>query len=174
MKNQDSKKGFIIPALIIIVAILLIGVGIYSYRTSEHNSVAGDLSASSTTAVPGQTATSPLPQVTADSGITGTVTIGPTCGGAQMYPPKPNCDDQPYNGTFNLYTEAGTFVRTIDVKDGKFSVTTAAGNYEIRGSGANKFPRVSQAVTVKAHVFTHVNMQLDSGIRAPSPGPTTN
>lgn len=106
------------------------------------------------------------PAVTGDSGIEGTVTIGPTC---PVVTPDANCDDRPFAAEL-VIVERGTqrlVARTRSGADGRFRVALAPGEYTIlpatRGSG----PPIGAPVdaTVRRGAFTTVTVTFDSGIR---------
>ncbi len=103
-----------------------------------------------------------------DSGINGTVTVGPTCP-VQYYPPQPQCADRPYQTTLNIQSQNPTIdaVRTVSSDaNGRFSVTLPPGTYTISQASSSVYPRLSpQTVTVYAHQYANVNLTFDSGIR---------
>lgn len=110
--------------------------------------------------------TTPPPSASLDSGITGRVSIGPTCP-VERIPPDPQCADKPYAALLNISITDGTLVTQVQAgSDGTFKVTLAPGEYVISQAGGKIYPRLSPVnVTVKANQYTSVNLQLDSGIR---------
>ncbi len=156
-----NKKIIWIVVIIIVLAI------VWYITTSVKNQ---DVSNVNETIPPVATSTTPTPTpISTDSGITGTVTIGPTCAG----PTRPGCEDKPYSATFNLYSKAGpgdgveTLINTLKSdSNGKFTINLSPGNYEIRQANKSGLPSMSpQSVVVKANTFSHLNIQFDSGIR---------
>lgn len=100
------------------------------------------------------------------SGITGTVTIGPTCPVVRD-PPDPNCEDKPYQATIIVKTAAGKEItRVVSDKSGIFKVTLVPGEYILEPVSSERYPTAGPVpVTVEANKFTKVVIQFDSGIR---------
>jgi hypothetical protein len=114
---------------------------------------------------PGDTKPAPSPAV--DSGVEGTVTIGPSCP-VLRDPPDPGCADKPYAAELIVQTasdkrEVG---RTMSTASGKFHIGLAPGKYVLVPVGGRIYPQASpQEFVVAAGVFTKVDIQFDSGIR---------
>lgn len=94
--------------------------------------------------------------------------IGPTCPVMRM-PPDPGCNDKPYKGQFIISSSDPTrsfgYLTNSDA-DGKFSFRLSPGSYNIRLSGAASMPSMQpQDFVVKAHWYTTISLELDSGIR---------
>lgn len=101
------------------------------------------------------------------SGITGKITIGPTCA-VQPVPSNPSCDPQPYQATVIVKTADGQneITRFTSKADGTFKVTLNPGNYLLVPVNAGPLPRGSQqSATVEKNKFTQINLIYDSGIR---------
>jgi hypothetical protein len=97
-----------------------------------------------------------------DSGITGTVTYGPTCPVEQMGAPP--CET-PY-ATQIIVSRVGKAVTTVNSgKDGRFRVSLAPGTYTLSAKSTGVGGMQPQEVVVYAHSFTSVNLTVDSGIR---------
>jgi len=103
-----------------------------------------------------------------DSGISGTVTLGPTCP-VQSYPPQQGCGNQPYSTTLGIVTYGNSeYVSTTTTSDanGNFSIALPVGSYTISSQNSNAYPRLSpQIVNVLPHQYTNVNLTFDTGIR---------
>jgi len=101
-----------------------------------------------------------------DSGVKGTVTIGPTCPVQRVG--DPNCNDKPYRATLKIVrARGGALVKDFSPRtDGRFTVHLAAGRYVIEPSRRARLPSL-QPVPVKVvrHKFTRVAIRFDSGIR---------
>ncbi len=108
------------------------------------------------------TATAPAP-ITAESGIEGLVTIGPSCAVIKMDTP---CPDMPMQATLVVLDAQGVAVAEAQSDaQGYFKVTLPPGAYTLQPQG-NKIQRAAeQAVTVTAGQFISVTVQYDSGIR---------
>jgi len=124
---------------------------------------------SSTTTVYHSTTTPSLKNnpPTTDSGIKGTVTIGPSCPVAQN-PPQPGCEDKPYSTSFKLINSSGKVISQFSSdQNGKFSVVVPQGKYEIKWGLSAKMPTMTSSgvITVLSHAFTQIKLQFDSGIR---------
>lgn len=119
----------------------------------------------------------------ADSGIYGTVTIGPTCPVQRVG--DNSCADRPYQATVAIYlvkpgtaipmlypTPPGSVATVRKVTTfttdawGKFRVGLAPGSYVLRKDSPNAFPSLPDVIaTVTAGNFTKVDLSFDSGIR---------
>ncbi len=108
----------------------------------------------------------PIPQ--SNTGITGSISIGPTCP-VQKNPPDPQCADKPYQATLIIKPADGQkeVARVTSNPDGTFRIIVVPGSYLIvPAHGAAMYPQgQSQQVTVSSGVFTHNSISFDSGIR---------
>jgi hypothetical protein len=105
-----------------------------------------------------------------ESGITGTVMMGPTC-------PVVNgsdgtkCADKPYSTTIWVMSGDGSRQVTsfVSDKDGKFKIKLVAGTYVLQrptGKDDARYPMMNaQTIVVKTGAYTPVEIQFDSGIR---------
>jgi hypothetical protein len=104
--------------------------------------------------------------VTATSGITGLVLIGPMC--PVMRADEP-CPDQPFAATLLIRDSQGRQLCTVaSGDDGRFQVALPAGSYEVvpLAGGASGLPFAApQWVTVAPGQYTAVTVAYDSGIR---------
>ncbi len=102
----------------------------------------------------------------AQSGITGQVTIGPTCPGP-VRPGDTACADKPYQATFSVLSDKGKEVSRFQTDaDGRFRVNLAPGSYTLHPVQKNVFPIApDQSVTVVAGQYTEVQIMFDSGMR---------
>ncbi|MEX1254548.1 MAG: carboxypeptidase-like regulatory domain-containing protein [Dehalococcoidia bacterium] len=101
-----------------------------------------------------------------DSGIEGTVTIGPMCPVVSQDRP---CPDEPYEATIVIEDESGDEVTTAESgQDGRFRVSLAPGTYTLapQSPDAGALPFASeQQVEVAEGAYTEVSIPYDSGIR---------
>lgn len=107
---------------------------------------------------------------TGNSGIKGTVLLGPTCP-VERIPPDPQCADRTYKTSF-VVTAQGAPTQIIKQftsgTDGKFSVYLVPGEYAISPSKtASIYPRCSgqEAIQVEKNKYTEITLQCDTGIR---------
>ena len=102
-----------------------------------------------------------------DSGIEGLVLIGPTCPVEQV---GQDCDDKPYAGQVRIFDAAtGEVVATArSGEDGRFRVALPPGSYRLEpvAPSASGLPFGKPIdVEVRAHIYEHVTVSFDSGIR---------
>lgn len=114
----------------------------------------------------------PLPPP--DSGIRGSVLIGPTCP-VQTIQPAPECGDRPFAATMDLrVASTGRLVRVVrSNRLGRFLVRLPAGTYSMvprPGPGIARPITARRTVRVLVHRFTYVRILYDSGIRFVTPG----
>ena len=103
---------------------------------------------------------------TINSGIQGTVSIGPTCPVEQIDSP---CPDQPYAATIVIKDSDGAErARANSGDDGRFRVALPPGAYTLAPQSPDgaQLPYASeQPVEVLASEYTSVTIAYDSGIR---------
>ena len=99
-----------------------------------------------------------------DSGIEGTVTIGPMCPVMQEDVP---CPDQPYQATLTVLTTSGDKVTQFQANEqGRFHIELAPGDYVLYPESPNGLPfAADMPFTVDEHEFTQLQISYDSGIR---------
>lgn len=99
-----------------------------------------------------------------DSGIEGTVTIGPMCPVMQEDVP---CPDQPYQAELTVLTTSGKkMIQFQTDKYGRFRVELSAGDYVLHPESPNGLPFAADLpFTVEEHKFTSLDISYDSGIR---------
>jgi hypothetical protein len=106
-----------------------------------------------------------LPQ---NSGIQGTVMLGPTCPVEQI-PPNSQCADRPYATQVSVARAVDpTHPVTVVQSDaqGAFQVTLSPGDYIVSAAGGNMLPRCSPvSATVSPNVYASVAVSCDTGIR---------
>lgn len=102
----------------------------------------------------------------AESGIRGTVTIGPTCP-VETDPPQPECAPRPYSGVFIVTTESGERIKTFrSDADGRFSVALDPGVYVVAMESESGLPFLKPLeFVVFANAYTELDFMADSGIR---------
>lgn len=110
---------------------------------------------------PASTAT---PAASGESGIEGTVTIGPTCPVQRIDSP---CPDRPYQATITALDGADRKVAEArSGADGRFRLLLPAGTYTLRPESSGAFPHArEQSVAVENGRITPVQIVFDSGIR---------
>jgi hypothetical protein len=99
-----------------------------------------------------------------DSGIRGTVTLGPTSPVQQ----QGESGTEPYSADLVIKPQGGrsSVARVKSDSDGRFSAVLEPGTYVIRAASAQSPPSLKPVtVTVQAHQFTEVVVPFDSGIR---------
>jgi len=103
-----------------------------------------------------------------DSGVRGVVKMGPMCG-AESNPPQPGCEDRPYSTVIRIreLPDRELVKKVRSGKRGRFHARLEPGRYRLTPrSGKSGFPSCSGVdVTVKAHQFTRVRLECDTGIR---------
>jgi hypothetical protein len=117
------------------------------------------LAAIALTAVVGCAAQAPT-----DSGIRGTVRIGPVTPVQRQGEPA----DAPFaTGVVVRDVSGNVIARTRSAADGSFTVRLVPGSYTVEGDGGTTppTPPAPQSVTVRAHEFVTVTLVYDSGIR---------
>ena len=104
---------------------------------------------------------------TLKSGITGTVTLGPTCP-VERNPPDPKCAPGLYATSINIMKAGSTStIKTIksDTK-GMFSVDLDPGSYVLQAQGGNVLPRCGEvSALVISGRYTTADIACDTGIR---------
>lgn len=107
------------------------------------------------------------PPPTAQSGVRGTVLLGPTCP-VMRDPPDPECADKPY-GTRLVITAADSVrvVREVESDaSGSFAVPLPRGTYTIRSAAAaNTLPYCQSEPFTVTTGFVNVIVNCDTGIR---------
>lgn len=100
----------------------------------------------------------------ADSGIEGTVLIGPMCPVVQE---GQECPDQPYQAILTVNSPNG--VRIVQVQtdeQGRFKIPLMPGEYILHPESPNGIPYASeQPFKVEDGAFTQILVNYDSGIR---------
>ncbi|HEV7424325.1 MAG TPA: hypothetical protein VGO21_04000 [Candidatus Paceibacterota bacterium] len=176
------KKIFLIPALIIIAAgVVVVASGQFGKKGNTvstnppNNQVACTMEAKlcpngsyvGRSGPKCEFAQCPTVPIQNKSGITGTVTLGPTCL-VERVPPDPNCAPQPYSTSIKIFKSDGaTVVKTIQTDPkGTFSVELAPGSYLLQPQGGKAFPRCGEAsVEVKSGQYAKTEISCDTGIR---------
>ena len=101
-----------------------------------------------------------------NTGIIGTITLGPMCPVQQDNQP---CPDNPFQATLTLIDERGNKVMTMESDaTGNFQANLAPGTYTLHPEPPQQglFPiAADQTVTVVAGQYTQVQVVYDTGIR---------
>lgn len=117
--------------------------------------------------VPDESTSTPAGILPYDSGIRGTVMLGPTCP-VERIPPDPNCAPKPYQTLVVVFrasdaTHALAFGRSD--ANGNFSFSLPPGDYTL-GAGESNLPRCGHpAVTVEPNGYASATIFCDTGIR---------
>jgi hypothetical protein len=107
----------------------------------------------------------PAGSVPADSGLQGSVWLGPLSPVQQLGGPT---NERSYAATLEVLGPDNRIVTTVrSDRGGRFRVNLAPGAYVLQGvSGSNGFPHASPvSLVVAAHRFTTVQLSFDTGIR---------
>lgn len=125
-------------------------------------------------ACPSETATSTASDGTDEnsilpynSGVQGTVSLGPTCP-VQRMPPDPACADKPYATAVLVYRASSKtpFVIGNSNTDGTFQFSLPPGSYTLAAGSGTTLPRCSSIpVTVVPDIYTEISIPCDTGIR---------
>lgn len=104
-----------------------------------------------------------------DSGVTGKVSLGPTCP-VMKNPPDANCADKPYKTTVQIIltnsTKSSPFATTETDKNGQYKIMLPPGNYSVQPVGGSPLPRCNtENVIVEPKKVSEVNISCDTGIR---------
>ena len=103
-----------------------------------------------------------------NSGVRGTVLLGPTCP-VQRIPPDPQCADKPYATNIAVYKAGGSTALTTGKSDatGAFEFALPPGSYTLVISGATmSLPRCNDTnVTVLPNAYATADISCDTGIR---------
>lgn len=108
-----------------------------------------------------------IEKIAGESGIRGTVMLGPTCP-VERNPPDPACADKPY-ATLVAVFKSSDPVHAVALSrsgaDGAFSFSLPPGAYTL-GAGESNLPRCNHpSVTVKPRAYTTAIIDCDTGIR---------
>jgi hypothetical protein len=150
----------------LIIVILLAGIG-YLYIDSFKTSAPTTSNEPLTTNTPEPTKTPDI--VDKDSGIKGTVLLGPTCP-VERIPPDPQCADKLYKTDLVLTASGQTQVIKEFKSDsnGKFTLNIQPGKYVISpATSTNLLPRCANSgiITVREGAYTEITISCDTGIR---------
>lgn len=104
-----------------------------------------------------------------DSGVEGSVTLGPVCP-VQRIPPDPNCADRPYVTTIQVIRvgspKSSPFATAESGKDGRYKIMLPPGEYALQPVGGSVLPRCgTKEVTIEPSKIIEVNISCDTGIR---------
>lgn len=102
-----------------------------------------------------------------NSGVQGTVSLGPTCP-VERTPPDPACADKPYPTAIAVYHTGSTSVFVIGNSDAKgmFKLSLPPGSYTLEATSGNILPRcTSVTVQVPATGYASTAISCDTGIR---------
>jgi hypothetical protein len=104
-----------------------------------------------------------------DSGVRGTVMLGPLCPVEVAGSPTP-CPDQPVNGSVIASDADGEVARVRTDVIGRFEMSLDPGTYTVvaeldNDGGAGPPTPVPQTVVVTQGSFTEVDLEVDTGIR---------
>lgn len=104
-----------------------------------------------------------------NSGVRGTVLLGPTCP-VERIPPDPNCADKPYQTTVQIIAvgspKSSPFATAKTDKEGRYEIMLPPGEYALQPVGGSVMPRCeTKNVTIKPNVILEVNLSCDTGIR---------
>ena len=113
-------------------------------------------------------ATSTNPVTSKQSGVRGTVTLGPTCP-VERIPPDPACAPRPYQTSITISRSVETPVTFMTIKtdaSGTFRALLDPGEYVLHPQGGAVFPRCNETlVEIATGTFTDAALTCDTGIR---------
>jgi hypothetical protein len=100
----------------------------------------------------------------AGTGIRGVVMLGPTCPVENVNSP---CPDRPFHGQVAATSSDGSTVTVATDAEGRFTMDLAAGTYSVTAvtSGGGPPTATPRTVTVRDGSYTHVSLEVDTGIR---------
>ena len=161
--------------------IIFVGAGIYLFRSPPGSEVACTADAmlcpdgSAVGRVPPTCEFAPCPGnpgggggiLPFNSGITGTVMVGPTCP-VETDPPQEECADRPLATLVTVFRESDP-VRAVAIlesdAEGRFEVSLPPDEY-IVSAGESTLPSCPQTLaTVESEGYTNIVISCDSGIR---------
>ena len=102
-----------------------------------------------------------------NSGVRGTVLLGPTCPVARI-PPDPACADKPYATAILVYRTGSKspFIIGNSSSSGTFEFSLPPGSYTLAAKGGTMLPRCNEtSVTVVPDAYATANISCDTGIR---------
>jgi putative hemolysin len=111
--------------------------------------------------------TCPAETTKKNSGVRGTVELGPVCP-VERIPPDPRCAPKPYSTLINIVKPGSNLVITPVQSDsnGAFSISLDPGIYTLQAKGGDAMPRCSSvSVEVKKGQYSSVTILCDTGIR---------
>jgi len=101
-----------------------------------------------------------------DTGVEGTVTMGPMCPVVQV---GQECPDAPYPAKLTVVLASGKIVaRALAADDGSYRIALQAGDYLLQAEPPDGGPFPASAgypFSVLAGTWTRLDVTLDSGIR---------
>jgi hypothetical protein len=102
-----------------------------------------------------------------DSGISGQVFVGPTCGGPIGSANSTECADKPYAATITVLDPAGKMVTSFSTDaEGRFRLTLEPGKYTLHPESSGAMPAaVDVPVQVVSGQFLVLTITYDSGMR---------
>lgn len=152
------KQGFGAIWIVGVVAVALLAAGVW-YMSGRYST---SPSPTSTTTPTGGGTIAPH-----NSGISGTLTLGPTCP-VERDPPDPNCADKPFQTLVAIYRASDLVHAVVITKsnaEGKFSASLPPGDYTV-GAGESNLPRCNiTPVSVKPNSYSDITISCDTGIR---------
>ena len=102
-----------------------------------------------------------------ESGVKGTVSLGPTCP-VMRYPPDPGCSDKPYATAIQVYRvgSSSVFATVKSNASGTFEISLPPGTYTVAASGGTVLLRCSSVEAVVGQsAYITANISCDTGIR---------
>ena len=102
-----------------------------------------------------------------NSGVRGTVSLGPTCP-VQRDPPDPACADKPYATAVLVYRTGSKspFIIGNSNTEGTFQFSLPPGSYTLTTGSGTTLPRCNpMPVTVVPDIYTAISISCDTGIR---------
>ncbi len=113
------------------------------------------------------TTTPPATILPYNSGVRGTVLLGPVCP-VERIPPDPLCADRPYATAIAVYRNGSSSIFATGKSDagGAFQFSLPPGSYTLVASGGTMLPRCSPIeVTIGPTGYRIADIPCDTGIR---------
>ena len=104
---------------------------------------------------------------TSGSGVSGTVSLGPTCP-VQRIPPDPTCADKPYATAVVVYRAGSKSPLMMGNSDatGAFSFSLQPGSYTLAVSNGTTIPHCTPVnIKIIANTYATTTISCDTGIR---------
>ena len=110
---------------------------------------------------------SPIVSTSGQSGIRGSVILGPTCP-VERIPPDPQCAPKPYQTSIDVVHHGENAILATIQSDnlGKFFVALQPGTYDLQAHGGSYLPRCPvETIEIIPQQIKTITISCDTGIR---------